>query len=117
MKERDQAVVARQETAQKTLAFGVEAFKNVVAQVIALNPRLSLETTEVNIAYNVLGGVLMEYSAEKTCHEARVIPKIIGDPDRGLVLPVLYFIYLREPTFKILIGPLRLYFCEHLTSG
>lgn len=41
MKERDEEVVACQETALKALNFGEKAFKNAVEQVVALNPSFS----------------------------------------------------------------------------
>lgn len=79
--ERDEVVVARQETARKALALGEEAFKNGLEQVVALSSWISLETAEANTANNVLGGVLVEYDADKTCHEVHVAPKVPGAPE------------------------------------
>lgn len=58
--------------------FDDEVFENVLEQVVVLNPGISLRTWEANIDRNALDGVLVEYNAEKSSHEVRLIPDVMG---------------------------------------
>lgn len=74
-RERNEAISARQETAVKAFSFGDEAFKNALEQVTVLNPGIPLRLVEAISVINALGGVLVEYNADKSRTRFGLFPR------------------------------------------